>query len=70
MEPDDLRHIVAAILANGSVQADDLKTPKAVVRRFVEIYSVLDDDDTMDELMGAAMTGKSGSGRRPGRDRS
>ena len=64
MDQDDLRHIIAAILANASAQTEDLKTPKAVVRRFVEIYSVLDNDDTMDELMGSAMMGR----RRPTRD--
>ncbi|MDP6705565.1 MAG: hypothetical protein QF893_04395 [Alphaproteobacteria bacterium] len=67
MDQDDLRHIVAAMLANASVQADNLKTPKAVVRRFVEIYGVLADDDTMDDLVGATMVGKGrhklGSGR-------
>ncbi len=65
IDQDDLRHIIAAVLANASAQTDDLKTPKALVRRFVEIYSVLDNDDTMDELMGSALMGR----RRPAQDK-
>ena len=65
MDQDDLRHIIAAVLTNASAQTDDLKTPKALVRRFVEIYSVLDNDDTMDELMGSAVMGR----RRPAQDK-
>ena len=36
MDQDDLRHIIAAVLTNASAQTDDLKTPKALVRRLIE----------------------------------